>query len=393
MSFSRNGRRTLRAAVSVFVGLMLVVMTASFLSAAADGAGTMTVNNPTAAPGPNQTFVFDFNNDDPDDFVASSQIQMTIPPLWTVPTGHITVVEGAGNGTNSCDPGTVSITGMVVIIPMTCGHDDHLTITYSNVLVPAAGTYTFATETRDATRNQDHIGTSPQVIVAVPTLTISSPAGGTYGTSVTLHLNGAHFGASRAVSFTFDGSPASSSCGNTNGSGAFTNCTITVTPANLGSRTVGASTTGPTAAGLSATQTFNISAKALSITANAQSKTYGQILTLGTTEFTPSGLVFSDTVTGVTLASSGAAANAAVGSYSITANAAVFGSGSAANYNITYNPGTLTVDKAALSIRADDRTKTFGQTLTMGAGQTQFTLAASSAPKTSRASPLRAAAL
>ena len=45
---------------------------------------------------------------------------------------------------------------------------------------------------------------------------------------------------------------------------------------------------------------------ALTITANSASKTYGQTATLVGTEFTESGLVNGDTITGVTLISAGA---------------------------------------------------------------------------------------
>ena len=81
----------------------------------------------------------------------------------------------------------------------------------------------------------------------------------------------------------------------------------------------------------------------LTITANAQSKTYGQALNLGTTAFTASGLVNGDTVTGVTLTSPGAVATATVAGspYPITASAAV-GTG-LGNYNISYQPGWLIV--------------------------------------------------
>ena len=104
----------------------------------------------------------------------------------------------------------------------------------------------------------------------------------------------------------------------------------------------------------------------LSVTANARSKSYGQVLTLGTTAFTTSGLVNGDTVSGVTLTSSGAAATAAVGSYSIVPSAATGGTFTAANYSVTYNPGSLTVSAAPLTVTANSQSKSYGQTLTLG---------------------------
>src|SRR5690606_21983585 len=69
-------------------------------------------------------------------------------------------------------------------------------------------------------------------------------------------------------------------------------------------------------------QTLTVDPKALTITAGHRSKTYGATLTLGTSEFTPSGLVNGDAVTSVTLNSTGAAATATVGTYDINASAA-----------------------------------------------------------------------
>src|SRR5690606_22713266 len=87
---------------------------------------------------------------------------------------------------------------------------------------------------------------------------------------------------------------------------------------------------------------------ALTVTANNRSKTYGETLALGTTEFTTSGLVNSDAVTSVTLNSAGAAASADVNTYDILASNAQ-GTG-LTNYNITYHTGTLTVNKAPQTI-------------------------------------------
>ena len=93
-----------------------------------------------------------------------------------------------------------------------------------------------------------------------------------------------------------------------------------------------------------------VNAKALSITANADSKTYGQTKTYGSgqTAFTTGAgeLVASDAVSSVSLTCpDGAPATAAVGSYALIPTGAV-GTG-LANYNITYHNGTLTVTPAS----------------------------------------------
>ena len=88
----------------------------------------------------------------------------------------------------------------------------------------------------------------------------------------------------------------------------------------------------------------------LTITANNLSKGYGQTVTFAGTEFTANGLVGSDTVTGVTLSSAGAGATAVVAGspYSITASDAA-GTG-LANYTISYQPGTLTMGSASVTV-------------------------------------------
>src|ERR1019366_10009454 len=89
--------------------------------------------------------------------------------------------------------------------------------------------------------------------------------------------------------------------------------------------------------------TQQVTQKALAITANPQSKTYGATVTFGSgrTAFTSSGLQNSETIGTVTLACSGGTAAAAVSGspYAITPSAATGGTFTAANYTITYNPG------------------------------------------------------
>ena len=112
-----------------------------------------------------------------------------------------------------------------------------------------------------------------------------------------------------------------------------------------------------------------VSPRSLTITADNATKVYGDALTFTGTEFTVAGLVNTDNVTGVALASPGADVSAPVGSYAITASAAV-GTG-LANYSITYLTGSLTVTPRDLTITADSRTKSYGQAVTFAG--TEFT--------------------
>jgi uncharacterized repeat protein (TIGR01451 family) len=79
----------------------------------------------------------------------------------------------------------------------------------------------------------------------------------------------------------------------------------------------------------------------LTITAGNQGKLYGTTLNLGTTNFTASGLVNGDTVSGVTLTSAGSGSAAPEGTYPIIPSAAV--GSDLTNYTITYDNGTLNV--------------------------------------------------
>ncbi len=107
-----------------------------------------------------------------------------------------------------------------------------------------------------------------------------------------------------------------------------------------------------------------ITAAALTITANSTSKTYGDTVTFDGSEFSTTGLVNGDTVNSVSLSSLGADPTAIVAGspYAITASNAL-GSG-LDNYTITYVPGQLTVNTAALTITADSTSKTYGDTVT-----------------------------
>jgi hypothetical protein len=94
----------------------------------------------------------------------------------------------------------------------------------------------------------------------------------------------------------------------------------------------------------------------LTITADNQSKVYGQANPALTASYT--GFVNGDTsavVSGLTLSTT-ATTGSGAGTYPITA-----GGASAANYTISYAAGTLTVAPAPLTITADDQIRVYGQ--------------------------------
>jgi hypothetical protein len=117
--------------------------------------------------------------------------------------------------------------------------------------------------------------------------------------------------------------------------------------------------------------TLAVNPATLTVTASNQSKVYGTILDLGSTAFTETGLVNSDTLSAMTLASPGTVATAAVagGPYAITPSNAT-GTG-LSNYTIGYVNGALTLNPATLTVTASNQSKTYGTTLDLGS--TAFT--------------------
>jgi hypothetical protein len=112
---------------------------------------------------------------------------------------------------------------------------------------------------------------------------------------------------------------------------------------------------------------LTVDPRPLTITASNKTKVYGDTVVFDestpSTDFSVSGLVNSDTVDSISLASLGAAATATVAGspYVITPSAAV-GTG-LGNYSISYVDGSLTVDPRPLTITASNKTKVYGDTV------------------------------
>src|SRR5439155_400243 len=208
------------------------------------------------------------------------------------------------------------------------------------------------------------------------------------------------------ATFTFTGTEFTTVMGQLKNSDSVTSVTLTSAGA-AATATVGGSPYAitPSAAVGSGLNNYNISyhdasvgltvnAIALDITANNQSKNYGVTFTFTGSEFSIGAgqLKNSDSVTSVSLTSTGAAATATVGGspYAIVASNAV-GTG-LSNYNISYHDASvgLTVNAIALDITADNQSKNYGVTFTFtgsefstGAGQLKNTDSVTSVSLTS----------
>src|SRR5208283_2990513 len=107
---------------------------------------------------------------------------------------------------------------------------------------------------------------------------------------------------------------------------------------------------------------LSVTPAALTITANNQNKTYGQLFTFTGSEFGSLGLQNGETIGSVTLTSAGAGSLAGVAGspYAIIPSNATGGTFNAGNYTIGYVNGALTVTPAALTITANNQNKTYG---------------------------------
>jgi autotransporter-associated beta strand protein len=145
----------------------------------------------------------------------------------------------------------------------------------------------------------------------------------------------------------------------------------TITYAYAGNATLGAAN--------SATTALTVDPAALTITANDQSKVYGQTLPTGAgqTQFSNSALQNSETIGSVTLtvSSGGDQPNAPVAGspYTITPSVATGGTFNPNNYTITYSTGNLTVTASSLTVTATG-------TLTYGDDPSNAVYAANYAP-------------
>jgi len=240
-----------------------------------------------------------------------------------------TIVPSAATG-GSFAAGNYSITyanGSLSVSPAP------LSITAKNTSLTYGQTLPATTTNFDAVglKNSETVGSVSQTSTA----TATSPAGTTAGITV-----------SNATGGTFDAG----------------NYTITYLPYSAGN----AYQAGVFGGALS------ITAAPLTITASNANKTYGDTKTFAGTEFTSNGLQNGESIGSVTLTSSGAVATAGVAGspYTIVPSAATGGSFAAGNYSISYTNGSLSVNRAALSISPLNQTKVFGDQLP--ATTTQF---------------------
>ena len=136
------------------------------------------------------------------------------------------------------------------------------------------------------------------------------------------------------------------------------------TPVGIYSGDIDLSSAGATTVNV-ATAASTVSPAPLTIKAGNVTKTYGKVLSSGSgsTAFTPADLKNNETVGGITMTyGAGALGTDGAGTYTgaVVPSAAAGGSFLASNYTITYEPADITIEKATLTVTADNKTKAYG---------------------------------
>ena len=193
--------------------------------------------------------------------------------------------------------------------------------------------------------------------VTKATTTISTSGSGVYGNSATLTANTNLNVSGISVSFSLDGTSLGTALTSSTGSVTiivpFSSIPSTVKNAGTYLNKVSASianTTNYTAA--SATGTFSISQRPITITADVKTKTYGNTDPALTAQITSGTIVSGDVASG----SLSRAAGENVSSYAISKNTYTYG----ANYNETYVGANLSITTLAVTVTADAKSKTYG---------------------------------
>lgn len=313
----------------------------------------------------------------------------TIKKQWSSGTGEVTInYDGSGNGqiTISSDGNNLYETRSMQVVVQTIAGSPQQTKTVnisqaarvrtdiSNAVVTAANqTYSGGAKTPVPTVKLNGV-TIPStgydvtynnnINAGTATITVTGKEDYTGTTSGTFNIAKANptYTAPAAQSLTYSGSSqyltttGSTSHGTIQYSADSTNWyTTRRTKTNAGSyttywRLVGDANHNDIA---STSISVTIAKKSLTITAKAQTITYGGSIATGTSQVTTSGLVSSDTLTAITLTAS---TSQVTTSGTITPSAATTTNG-ISNYSVTYNTGNLTINKANSSVTSTPTAK------------------------------------
>ena len=277
-------------------------------------------------------------------------VNKTLPVLiWPTPTN---IVYGTVLGTNQNNV-SASVAGTLVYNP-----------TNGTVLLAATNTLSVVFTATDT----NYVGTNLSVVLVVTAAPLTVTANNqskTYGTALTFGTGQTAFASTGLQNGETIGSVTITASGGTATNGVVGTYNLTPSAATGGTFTAGNYSINYT------NGTLTVSKSVLGITANSTNRTYGAVNPTFT--YTASGFVNgenSSVLGGSPSLTTTATNNSAVGVYPIVATN---GTLSAANYSFSFTNGTLTVNAAGLGITANNQSKTYGATLTLGVGQTTFT--------------------
>ena len=287
--------------------------------------------------------------------IVSARINYTILISSNAPVTYGTNVLLTASITHSggaFNTGTISFYNNGVLLSTSNITNDLANYTWSGL---GAASYTNITATGNITGGIDNGSNTANVVVNQANLTITANnAAKIYNASAFTGGNGVAYSG-------FVGSENSTVLSGTlvyggTSQNAINAGSYTITPSNLTSTNYNITF---------ANGTLSVATANLTITANSISKTYGDSVTsqmgLQTSGYTVSGLQGLDSLTNVTLSSTGAANTVGAANYNITPSAA--NSTAISNYNITYTNGTLTVNRYNISVTANNQTKAYGVSL------------------------------
>jgi hypothetical protein len=279
----------------------------------------------------------------------------------TVTQRAITVAADAGQGKVYGDAGS-ALTWQLAGGSLVNG--DSLTGALSRAAGENAGNYAINQGSLSASSNYrvSFVGTDYSIAKRTVTLSLTGAVEKQYDGTNTAALGTDNFALSNVVA----GDSGLLSVANLPTSGTYDNANAgsgkTVT-FNLGSGGLTGNAAGNYTLVVNSSRNIgSVTKAALTITANDQSKIYGDTLALGSTGYAVGGTLYgTDRVTGVTLASLGAdaLANVSGAPYRITASNAL-GNG-LGNYTISYVGGSLSVAAADIIVSANGGSSVYGQ--------------------------------
>ena len=294
------------------------------------GTGTWGTPVPTATNAGSYTVYYKVVGDQNHEDVTEKSVSVTIArKAVTVTADNATKVYGAA------DPGSFTAT-----VSGTVGNDK-VTYTLSRAAGENVGAYDITASGNAIQGNYDvsfvkGTFTITKATNAITGLTIS---GWTYGDKANAPSAKATFG---TVAYTYGSAQ----------DGPFT----ATVPVNAGTWYVKAAVAGTdNYDGAQAVTSFTIARKAVTITANNATKVYGE--SDPTLTVTVTGVVSGDTIPASALRAAGNNVN----TYTISVNVSTEGNYLPDNYTITTVPGTFTITPKAVTVKADDAEKTYGQ--------------------------------